>query len=108
DSALIAAGGKMNGTLDFYQVHYYTSNGTSNSAFTHPASYWQLDKKLVIGEFAAEATDGVAQNDLYTSLYTNGYDGAWAWSYDADWPWPAMQAPMQALFTAHADVGKCP
>jgi hypothetical protein len=108
DAALIAAGGKQNGTLDFYQVHYYTSNGTSNSAFTHPASYWNLDKKLVIGEFAAADTDGVVQNDLYTNLYTNGYDGAWAWSYDADWPWPAMQAPMKALFTAHADVGSCP
>jgi Cellulase (glycosyl hydrolase family 5) len=108
DSALIAAGGKQNGILDFYEVHYYTSNGSSNSSFTHPASYWNLDKKLVMGEFAAQATDGVAQNDLYTNLYTNGYDGAWAWSYDADYPWPAMQAPMQALFTAHADVGNCP
>ena len=36
----------------------------------HPASYWKLDKKLVMGEFAAQATDGVAQNDLYTNLYT--------------------------------------
>jgi len=111
DSALIAAGGKQNGILDFYEVHYYTSNGASNSCFTHPASYWKLDKKLVIGEFAAAAApapDNVAQNDLYTNLYSNGYDGAWAWSYDADYVWPAMQAPMQALFTAHADVGNCP
>jgi hypothetical protein len=108
DSALIAAGGKQNGILDFYEVHYYSQNGASDSAFTHPASYWKLDKKLVIGEFAAADTDNVAQNDLYTNLYTNGYDGAWAWSYDADWPWPAMQAPMQALFTAHSDVGNCP
>ena len=108
DSALIAAGGKQNGTLDFYEVHYYTSNGSSNSAFTHPASYWQLDKKLVLGEFAAAAADGVAQNDLYTNLYGNGYDGAWAWSYDADYVWPAMQAPMKALYDAHADVGACP
>jgi hypothetical protein len=108
DSALVAAGGKQNGTLDFYEVHYYTSNGSSNSCFTHPASYWNLDKKLVIGEFAAAATDTIAQNDLYTNLYSNGYDGAWAWSYDADYVWPAMQAPMQALFTAHSDVGNCP
>lgn len=108
DSALIAIGGKQNGTLDFYQVHYYTSNGNSNSVFTHPASYWMLDKKLVIGEFAAELTENVAQNDLYTNLYDNGYDGAWAWSYDADWKWPAMQAPMQSLYTAHAEVGDCP
>ncbi|HTQ04997.1 MAG TPA: hypothetical protein VMI54_14130 [Polyangiaceae bacterium] len=108
DQALIQAGGKQNGTLDFYEVHYYMSNGTSNSCFTHPASYWNLDKKLVMGEFAAQGVDNIALNDLYTNLYTNGYDGAWAWSYDADYVWPAMQAPMQALFKAHADVGNCP
>ena len=108
DSALRAAGGKQNGTLDYYEVHYYTSNGASNSCFTHSASSWKLDKKLVMGEFAAQATDGVAQNDLYTNLYTNGYNGSWAWSYEADYPWPAMQVPMQNLASAHADVGSCP
>jgi hypothetical protein len=108
DSALRAAGGKMNGTLDFYEVHYYTSNGASNSCFMNPASHWGLDKMLVIGEFAAADTENVGQNDLYTQLYSAGYDGAWAWSYNADWKWPAMQAPMQALYTAHPDVGMCP
>ncbi len=108
DAALRNAGGQDGGTLDFYEVHYYTSNGASNSCFTHPASYWALDKKLVMGEFFAQATDNVAQNDLYTSLYSNGYDGAWAWSYETDQPWPAMQVPMQNLADAHADVGDCP
>jgi hypothetical protein len=101
DSALRSAGGRQTGTLDFYEVHYYTSNGSSNSAFTHDASYWKLDKKLVMGEFAAAATDGVAQNDLYTKLYSSGYD--------ADWPWPAMQQAMQNVYDAHAaEVGSCP
>ena len=109
DAALIAAGGKQNGTLDFYEVHYYTVNGTSNSAFLHPASYWGLDKKLVMGELYAKDTDGVLANDVYTYLYTNGYDGAWTWAYTADDPWPSMQAPMQALYTAQsAAVGACP
>lgn len=108
DAALRAAGGKQNGTLDFYQVHYYTANGASNSPFTRPARYWGLDKKLVIGEFFTRETDGVAANALYTNLYDSGYSGAWAWSYNADEKWPSMQAPMQALFTAHADVGACP
>jgi hypothetical protein len=109
DSALQAAGTKQNGTLDFYEVHYYTANGAGNSCFTHPASYWALDKKLVMGEFAAQATDGVALNDLYTNLYSGGYNGAWAWSYDADWTWPAMQAPMMALSSAQAaTVNACP
>ena len=108
DGALRSAGGRQNGTLDYYEVHYYTSNGASNSCFTHPASYWSLDKKLVMGEFAAQATDGVAQNDLYTNLYASGYDGAWAWSYDADYPWPAMQVSLENLHAAHPDVGSCP
>ena len=40
-------------------------------------------------------------------LYTNGYNGSWAWSYEVDYPWPAMQVPMQNLASAHADVGSC-
>jgi hypothetical protein len=106
DSALRAVGGKDNGTLDFYQVHYYAVNGTSNSAFLHPASYWALDKKLVLGEFAAIDNDGVGASSLYTYLYDNGYAGAWAWAYNSDWPWPSMQAPMQNLYSAHpSEVG---
>jgi hypothetical protein len=108
DAQLRSVGGKQNGTLDFYEVHYYTSNGVSNSAFKNPASHWGLDKKLVMGEFAAAATDGVAQNDLGKYLYENGYNGGWAWSYDADYPWPAEQGPLQTLYSAHSDVGNCP
>jgi hypothetical protein len=108
DSALRSVGGRQNGTLDFYEVHYYESNGTQFSCFLHPASYWSLDKKLVMGEFFAQDTDGVAKNDTYTYLYTNGYNGAWAWAYESDNPWPSMQAPLQQLSSAHADVGDCP
>jgi hypothetical protein len=108
DTALKNAGGKTNGTLDFYEVHYYASNGTAVSCFLHPASYWALDKKLVMGEFFAQATDGVAQANLYTYLYSNGYSGAWAWAYNSDVKWPAMQVPMQDLIAAHSDVGSCP
>jgi hypothetical protein len=68
-----------------------------------------LDKKLVMGEFAAAATDGVAQNDLFTKIYTTGYNGAWAWSYDADWTWPAMQTGMQNLYNAQkTTIDSCP
>jgi hypothetical protein len=68
-----------------------------------------LDKKLVMGEFAAAATDGTALTDLYTKIYSTGYNGAWAWSYDADWPWPDMKTPMQNLYTAQkTTVDACP
>jgi hypothetical protein len=109
DAALRAAGGKQTGTLDFYEVHYYTVNGVSDSCFMHPASYWGLDKKLVMGEFYAATTDGVAADSTYTYLYSNGYNGAWAWSYDADQVWPSMQVPMQDLYNAETStVGSCP
>jgi hypothetical protein len=109
DANLRAAGGMQTGTLDFYEVHYYSSNGTANSCFLHPASYWKLDKKLVMGEFYAATTDGIAQDDTYTYLYNNGYNGAWAWSYESDMPWPSMQVPMQDLYNAETSVvGSCP
>jgi Cellulase (glycosyl hydrolase family 5) len=115
DASLRSAGGKMNGTLDFYEVHYYMINGISNSAFKNPASYWGLDKKLVMGEFYALATDGTAAADIYTYLYSNGYNGAWAWNYTTDdmagttTKWPTMQVPIQNLYSAHMQqVGSCP
>jgi hypothetical protein len=105
DSALRAAGGKDNGTLDFYEVHYYTVNGQANSPFTRKASDWGLDKKLVIGEFYAVDTDGVAKQDLYTYLFDKGYNGGWGWAYDQNWS--DIQVPMRAFSQAHSDVS-CP
>src|SRR5262249_36950653 len=98
DSALVAQGGRSKGKLDFYEVHYYAYNGSAGiSPFVHPASYWNLDKPIVIGEFWAQDTDGVTQNNLYTHLYDAGYAGAWAWQYanidsgSQDHRWPSMQ-----------------
>jgi hypothetical protein len=121
DQALVERGGRPRGTLDYYQVHYYDNWGKDNtiiSPFKHPAVHWRLDdgKPLVIGEFWAIDTNGLAAADLYTSLYDNGYNGAWAWQYwNADEPgppiptkWPAMQAPMQNMLRAHATDVKCP
>jgi hypothetical protein len=109
DAALQAAGGKGNGILDYYEVHYFSQVGTSNSPFLNLASHFGLDKKTVIGEFAPVATDGVATANLYTTLYNNGYAGAWAYSYVDQWPWPSMQSPMQNLYNASPTVvAACP
>jgi hypothetical protein len=120
DSALNSAGSKPNGTLDFYEVHYYNSysGASANSPFLHPLSYWGLDKKLVIGEFWSDLTDGVASDALYTTLHGNEYSGAWAWQYaNVDNPppasgaatiWPAMQVPMDALKAIHGADLTCP
>jgi len=121
DSQLKTVGGKSNGTLDFYQVHYYDNWGTvgganSVSPFVYPASHWALDKPIMIGEFWDVDSPGSSNStikgaDLYTTLYNNGYQGGWAWQYaNADNPpptsgdqtqWPAMKTAMQNLFSAH-------
>jgi hypothetical protein len=127
DSELKAVGGKSNGTLDFYQVHYYDNWGSAGGAnsvspFVHPASYWALDKPIMIGEFwnvdsPGPSNETIQSADLYTELYENGYQGAWAWQYaNADNPpptsgdqteWPAMKTAMQNLFTAHPADLEC-
>ena len=127
DAALKAAGGQANGTLDYYEVHYYDNWGSVGAAdpvspFDYTASSWNLDKPILVGEFwtvASPELDGgsLAANSLYTTLYANGYKGAWAWQYaNADNPgptsgastkWPAMQAPMQALETADPTALQC-
>jgi hypothetical protein len=108
DTALTTAGGKAKGTLDYYEVHYYDNFNNSNviSPFTHPSTYWNLDKNIVIGEFWPIDTNGVAAADLYTTLYDSGYYGGWSWQYanadnpgpDAATEWPAMQQPMLNLY----------
>lgn len=80
DDRLIAAGGDPLGTLDFYCVHYYTGS-SGYSPFTHPFSYWGLNKPTVLGEFFMQATDGVASLSLIPALYQTGYAGALVWSW---------------------------
>ncbi len=81
DARLIASGGDLNGTLDFYMVHYYDWLGTAASPFHHPKEFWGLDKALVVGEFAIQNTFGIAKAALYDTLYHLGYAGALAWSW---------------------------
>ena len=121
NSQLTSIGGKSNGTLDFYEIHYYDNWGTvgganSVSPFVNPASHWALDKPIMIGEFWDIDSPGPSNStikgaDLYTTLYNNGYQGGWAWQYaNADSPppsngepteWPAMKTAMQNLYSAH-------
>jgi hypothetical protein len=120
DSQLTSVGGKATGTLDFYQIHYYDNWGKPGDAdvispLVHPASYWKLDKPLMVGEFWAVDTGDVLADDIYTKLYDTGYNGAWAWQYaNADNPgptsptkWPAMKAGMDKLYAAHKADLEC-
>lgn len=135
DSALLDAGGRANGTLDYYQVHYYDNWGTpggaeSVSPFQYPASHWGLTdgKPIVIGEFwdidtySDGTSEVISSANLYTTLYNNGYAGAWAWQYanadnpgPADYPnnseqttWgPLMQTSINNLYNAQTAAVQC-
>ena len=114
DAALRAVGGRTMGrSISTRSTTTTTSWVRIISPFLHSASYWGLDKPIVIGEFLAIDTNGIPAADLYTTLFDNGYAGAWAWQYISNGgagqiKWPAMQVPMQNLLTLHQDDLVCP
>jgi len=87
DSALRAVGGDPDGTLDFYMVHYYEWAAHTHSPFHHAASYWGLDKPVVIGEFPAKGLSDslgpLSPAQCFQRLYDSGYAGAMGWTYTA-------------------------
>ncbi|MGH7492071.1 MAG: discoidin domain-containing protein [bacterium] len=96
DPRLIAAGGDADGTLDFYSVHYWNWMQASISSFHHPASHWNLDKPIAVGEFGMIETyspTNVPTTDRFDRLYANGYAGALAWS----WTDVNLSTPAQML-----------
>ncbi|MCR9252105.1 MAG: discoidin domain-containing protein [bacterium] len=89
DAELIEAGGDPDGTLDFYQVHYYPEHfGNDLSPFHRPAEYWELDKPILIGEFPADtighqANPGYSIEDAYEIAVEYGYAGIMSWSWSS-------------------------
>ncbi|NND34381.1 MAG: cellulase family glycosylhydrolase [Saprospiraceae bacterium] len=105
DDSLIAAGGDSDGVLDILQVHFYDHVGTSASPFHYPASYWDLDKPIIIGEFPAHGIDGFTVEECYDFAYRLGYAGALSWSY-SDLQFGGLQASvpgMQYLFNNYPE-----
>lgn len=101
DEKLLASGDNKytQGTLDFYQVHYYPQwNNNSASPFHHPYEYFSLDKPMVVGELPGASWDNLntsVGNNLssdpagsrlltidsaYTYAFQNGYAGAMGWT----------------------------
>jgi cellulase (glycosyl hydrolase family 5) len=103
DRLIAAAGGDELATLDFYEPHYYDNEGDQGawSVFHHPASYWQVNKPIVIGEFhTLEASrllgEAIEPKDMCQRLLDYGYAGGWPWQ------WNEHAAPIQAcLRSAH-------
>ena len=119
DDRLIAEGRDLDGTLDFYTVHYYEWAGTSLSPFHNDYTFWGLDKPLAIAEFfMGEGSDGdpdraygIHYSDLYTTLYDHGFAGALAWQW-YNYPtgaegvinWPRMLESTQTIYQLHPEA----
>jgi hypothetical protein len=96
DDRLIAVGGDTDGTLDFVQVHYYDHFSEGASPFAHAASYWGIDKPIVIGEFPANGVKGYNAVETFEQLYKLGYAGAMTWSW-SDTQFGGLTATSPAL-----------
>jgi hypothetical protein len=82
DDRLAAAGGQVDGILDFYTVHYY---GHGESPFSRNVDYFELDKPVIIAEFFIKGdAEGVSKDAQFKRLYENGYAGALSWQW-VDW-----------------------
>jgi hypothetical protein len=90
DAKLFAAGGKANGILDFYNIHYYDWAGTNGSPFHNDFATVNLDKPTIIAEYYAQDTFGVSRDNLGTTLKTKGWNGSMVWSF-TDRPWIEME-----------------
>ena len=102
DSELIAAGGETNGTLDFFQTHYYPyyqNDAVSpfvNAAAQMATTYKYDSKPMIIGEFPASGWKGdtytasmaaktqISTEECYRKAFDGGYAGALAWQYIGD------------------------
>ncbi len=102
DAALVAAGGEQNGTLDFFQTHYYPywqADAVSpfiNTAAQMATTYGYDSKPMIIGEFPASGWSGdtyvssmaakteISTEECYRKAFDGGYAGALAWQYIGD------------------------
>ncbi len=112
DEELIEKGGKENGVLDFYSVHYYPNHfGEKLSPFHHKADHWGLDKPIVVAEFYTQDTHGIPHEYLYENLFEGGYAGGmvWQWvnrnhrSYHHIY-WPRALESMKELAEKHPEA----
>ncbi|XP_052769396.1 mannan endo-1,4-beta-mannosidase-like [Mya arenaria] len=99
DSCLVEAGGRNKGTLTFYQVHTYASNGQWDgySPFQKHYNDYGLDKPLVIGEYRESDAAGERITDLYNHAYYYGYSGGWGWQAVDGNAWGSIQTGMAWL-----------
>ena len=102
DAELVKAGGEANGTLDFFQTHYYpyyqddAVSPFMNTAAQMATTYGYDKKPMIIGEFPASGWKGdtytssmaakteISTEECYRKAFDGGYAGALAWQYIGD------------------------
>ena len=102
DAELVKAGSEANGTLDFFQTHYYPyyqDDAVSpfvNTAAQMASTYGYDSKPMIIGEFPASGWKGdtytssmaakteISTEECYRKAFDGGYAGALAWQYIGD------------------------
>ena len=102
DAELVKVGGEANGTLDFFQTHYYPyyqDDAVSpfvNTAAQMASTYGYDNKPMIIGEFPASGWKGdtytasmaakteISTEECYRKAFDGGYAGALAWQYIGD------------------------
>ena len=86
DERLVQKGGDALGTLDFYQVHFYSWMSNDIAPLINDASAFGLEKPILVGEMPVKAPTwfGVPMEDQYETYLNNGYAGAMTWQW-FDW-----------------------
>jgi len=104
DTALKKAYSSSNGTLDFYNVHYYDWMWNPTWGYDPmraSTTHWKLDKPTVIAEMVPKS-DHYSIPDVLSKSTSNGFSGVLFWAYnDHNSPITDDVAPLKAYAAAH-------
>jgi len=83
DERLIEQGGDELGTLDFYEVHFYSWMSDDIAPLINDASVYGLDKPILVGEMPVNGPSwfGVPMLEQYETYLQLGYAGAMNWQW---------------------------
>ncbi|VEN64013.1 unnamed protein product [Callosobruchus maculatus] len=89
DECLIGAGGRANGTIDFYAMHSYTWEGrfAPTSPFLHNFDFYKSKKPILMQEFSTTITESHNASWNYRHIYEGDYVGIMSWQYNQWGKW---------------------
>ncbi|WP_010177250.1 T9SS type A sorting domain-containing protein [Aquimarina agarilytica] len=103
DARLAEKGGKSDGYLDFYNIHYYDWAKESGSPFHNTFASTNLDKPTIIAEYYPQDTFGVTVDQLGPELINKGWHGTLVWSW-TDKGWDAMKKAVKSTTEALDEI----